>query len=174
MPASPGSGPATSNSTFDRGDKLELPNQPRPEEATALNLASSSSPDSFNPGWSFYASFTSLCIISLAVALDATSLSIALPVRAPTLDYCEALLFFSSTLHFSDLSAPWGTSIKFSDAKIRSSPNLSTVAPSPPSGAGHPSSYPPPCFSPPSLLFPTYSAANLSFSRHSFSSQWVH
>ena len=48
---------------------------------TVLDLASSSPPpDDFNPGWRFYASFTSLCIITLAVALDATTLSVALPV----------------------------------------------------------------------------------------------
>ena len=35
----------------------------------------------FNPGWAFYTSFTSLCIITLAVALDATTISVALPVR---------------------------------------------------------------------------------------------
>ena len=40
-----------------------------------------STPPEFDPGWRFYASFTSLCIISLAAALDATSLSVALPVR---------------------------------------------------------------------------------------------
>ena len=42
-----------------------------------------SSPDNFDPGWQFYASFTSLCIVTLAVAFDATSLSVALPVSIP-------------------------------------------------------------------------------------------
>lgn len=38
-------------------------------------------PDSFQPGWRFLAAFGSLCIITLMAALDATSLSVALPVR---------------------------------------------------------------------------------------------
>ena len=50
---------------------------------TVLDLASSSPPDEFHPGWRFYTSFTSLCIITLAVALDATTLSVALPVIGP-------------------------------------------------------------------------------------------
>lgn len=35
----------------------------------------------FKPGWRFYAAFSSLCVVMLAAALDATSLSVALPVR---------------------------------------------------------------------------------------------
>ena len=50
---------------------------------TVLDASSSPPPDDFNPGWRFYASFTSLCIITLAVALDATTLSVALPVINP-------------------------------------------------------------------------------------------
>ena len=34
----------------------------------------------FNPGWRFNAAFASLCFISLMAALDATSISVALPV----------------------------------------------------------------------------------------------
>lgn len=34
----------------------------------------------FNPGWRFTAAFGSLCFISLMAALDATSISVALPV----------------------------------------------------------------------------------------------
>jgi hypothetical protein len=37
--------------------------------------------DKFKPGWRFLAAFGSLCIITLMAALDATSLSVALPVR---------------------------------------------------------------------------------------------
>ena len=68
--------------------KSELPSQPRTGEVTVSELTSPSAPpDSFKPGWRFYASFVSLCIINLAVALDATSLSIALPVTAPLFFY---------------------------------------------------------------------------------------
>lgn len=35
----------------------------------------------FQPGFSFYAAFSSILVIALAAALDATSLSVALPVR---------------------------------------------------------------------------------------------
>lgn len=35
----------------------------------------------FRPDWVFYLAFTSLSIIALAAALDATSVSVALPVR---------------------------------------------------------------------------------------------
>lgn len=75
----------TANNIFESDEKSELPSQLRTGNVTALDLASSSPPDNFNPGWSFYASFISLCIITLAVALDATSLSVALPVIAPSL-----------------------------------------------------------------------------------------
>lgn len=68
-------------------DKSELPSQPRTGEVTVSELTSPSAPESFKPGWRFYASFVSLCIITLAVALDATSLSIALPVTAPLFFY---------------------------------------------------------------------------------------
>ncbi len=54
--------------------KSEPPSQPATGEVTIPPA------DTFNPGWRFYAAFTSLCIITLAVALDATSLSVALPV----------------------------------------------------------------------------------------------
>jgi hypothetical protein len=37
----------------------------------------------FNPGWRFNAAFASLCFVSLMAALDATSISVALPVRFP-------------------------------------------------------------------------------------------
>lgn len=36
----------------------------------------------FKPGWRFYTAFSSLCVVMLAAALDATSLSVALPVRS--------------------------------------------------------------------------------------------
>ena len=55
----------------------------RTADGNRLDLTSTSPPDSFNPGWRFYAAFTSLCIITIAVALDATSLSVALPVMDP-------------------------------------------------------------------------------------------
>ncbi|RAL61194.1 hypothetical protein DID88_010273 [Monilinia fructigena] len=39
----------------------------------------------FNPGLRFYLAFSSLCVIILAAALDATALSVALPIIAQDL-----------------------------------------------------------------------------------------
>lgn len=61
----------------------DLPTDNGEDGVAVLNLASSSPANGFDPGWRFYTSFTSLCIITLAVALDATSLSVALPVIIP-------------------------------------------------------------------------------------------
>jgi MFS family permease len=71
-----------------------LPSQPHGvdpklgDSETQLNRDSSSerspssAPEKFQPGWRFIAAFLSLCIITLMAALDATSLSVALPVSA--------------------------------------------------------------------------------------------
>jgi hypothetical protein len=45
----------------------------------ASSISKPGKPD-FNPGWRFYVAFATLSIITLAAALDATSLSVALPV----------------------------------------------------------------------------------------------
>ena len=52
-------------------------------EGDALDDMASLPAEEFDPGWLFYTAFISLCIITLAVALDATSLSVALPVNFP-------------------------------------------------------------------------------------------
>ena len=54
-------------------------------EEDALGDTASPLDESFDPGWLSYTAFASLCIITLAVALDATSLSVALPVSWPSL-----------------------------------------------------------------------------------------
>ncbi|TKA48102.1 hypothetical protein B0A54_01594 [Friedmanniomyces endolithicus] len=51
---------------------------PTPSDADAASLP----PDqatTFAPGWRFYSAFISLCVITLMAALDATSLSVAIP-----------------------------------------------------------------------------------------------
>lgn len=151
----------------------------KPEPPPFQDLASPSPPDGFNPGWRFYASFISLCIITVAVALDATSLSVALPVMLPPpLPSTKSLLNPFMITHRRGISTAYGfvwrmyTSSKLTP-ESRSSLNPSTAAPSPPSGAGHLSSCPPPSSSPPSLRCPTYSAANLSSSSLSSCSPWV-
>ena len=140
---------------------------------TVLDASSSPPPDDFNPGWRFYASFTSLCIITLAVALDATTLSVALPVIMPPLSSLlsnHLLQYFIST---DQLYTPEKLTTERGRTgliKPRSSPNHFTAAPSRPFGAGHPSSYPPPSSNQPSLRYLTSSAANPSSSSPSSSS----
>jgi hypothetical protein len=51
----------------------------------------------FKPGTSFYLAFVSLCIITLAAALDATSLSIALPIITDKLHGTAIEAFWSGT-----------------------------------------------------------------------------
>lgn len=51
----------------------------------------------FNPGTAFYLAFVSLCIITLAAALDATSLSIALPIITDKLHGTAIEAFWSGT-----------------------------------------------------------------------------
>lgn len=62
--------------------KLESPST---ESALSVSAAESDAnePKKFQPGWRFLTAFGSLCIITLMAALDATSLSVALPVCVP-------------------------------------------------------------------------------------------
>ncbi|KAF7508631.1 hypothetical protein GJ744_009023 [Endocarpon pusillum] len=66
-------------------------------EGDALDNIASLTPEKFDPGWLFYTAFTSLCIITLAVALDATSLSVALPIIASSLRGDALSAFWSGT-----------------------------------------------------------------------------
>lgn len=54
-------------------------------------------PEKFQPGWRFLAAFGSLCIITLMAALDATSLSVALPIMAQALGGSAIEAFWSGT-----------------------------------------------------------------------------
>lgn len=54
-------------------------------EGDALHDMVSLPAEKFEPGWLFYTTFISRCIITLAVALDETSLSVALPVNSSLL-----------------------------------------------------------------------------------------
>jgi hypothetical protein len=65
-----------------------LPPEPRtPEPETKIDASSmhmdTEKPEKFQPSWRFLAAFGSLCILTLMAALDATSLSVALPVGNP-------------------------------------------------------------------------------------------
>ncbi|KAG9381778.1 ProP Permease major facilitator superfamily [Pyrenophora tritici-repentis] len=65
-------------------------------DATAENVKAPS-PEKFKPGWRFLAAFGSLCIITLMAALDATSISVALPVMAKALGGTAIEAFWSGT-----------------------------------------------------------------------------
>ncbi|KAF2789255.1 MFS general substrate transporter [Melanomma pulvis-pyrius CBS 109.77] len=74
------------------------------QDSTSLNDApiestSEQSQESldFNPGWRFTAAFGSLCFISLMAALDATSISVALPIMARVLSGTAIEAFWSGT-----------------------------------------------------------------------------
>ncbi|KAF2847853.1 MFS general substrate transporter [Plenodomus tracheiphilus IPT5] len=54
-------------------------------------------PETFKPGWKFQAAFGSLCILVLMAALDATSLSVALPIMARALGGSAIEAFWSGT-----------------------------------------------------------------------------
>jgi hypothetical protein len=58
---------------------LQVPQTQVLQDSTS-ERSTSPTPEKFQPGWRFIAAFLSLCIITLMAALDATSLSVALPV----------------------------------------------------------------------------------------------
>lgn len=51
----------------------------------------------FNPGWRFHMIFVTICIITLVAALDATSLSVALPIITDALGGNAIEAFWSGT-----------------------------------------------------------------------------
>ena len=57
----------------------------------------SSSPLEFQPGWRLYLAFITLCVVTLMAALDATSLSVALPKMAQVLNGTAIEAFWSGT-----------------------------------------------------------------------------
>ncbi|KAL8357238.1 hypothetical protein RB598_002193 [Gaeumannomyces tritici] len=65
-------------------DGLEVPGEPQPR-------------DEFKPGLTFYGAFGSLLIVNLAAALDATSLSVALPIISKDLGGTAIEAFWSGT-----------------------------------------------------------------------------
>lgn len=83
---SPSPSPSVLDSNLESKITLPTPNQDpvleeqsrAPSEESASTTESSSA--AFNPGWRFYLAFSSLSVITLMAALDATSISVALPV----------------------------------------------------------------------------------------------
>jgi hypothetical protein len=58
--------------------KADFPTPPSNEDSASEKLPLTV--EDFNPGWRFNLAFSSLAILTLMAALDATSLSVALPV----------------------------------------------------------------------------------------------
>lgn len=54
----------------------------------------------FNPDYRFYLAFLTLCVVTLAAALDATSLSVALPIIAADLGMLNALRGLPHFFHY--------------------------------------------------------------------------
>jgi hypothetical protein len=74
---------APSTSSLDDGHIVEpkLDDTQPPPSPVPASEKSQSSAEAFNPGWRFMLAFSSLAVITLMAALDATSISVALPVR---------------------------------------------------------------------------------------------
>ncbi|MCJ1284408.1 hypothetical protein MMC26_003740 [Xylographa opegraphella] len=73
-----------------------------PVEPGLRSLALSMTPPektlpAFNPGWRFYLAFVTLSIITLAAALDATTLSVALPIIAHDINGTAIEVFWAGT-----------------------------------------------------------------------------
>jgi hypothetical protein len=56
-----------------------------------------SSISSFNPGWRFFAAFSTLSVITLAAALDATTLGTALPIISKAINGTAIEAFWAGT-----------------------------------------------------------------------------
>lgn len=71
------------------------PSSPTPSEHVAPVFPE------FKPGWRFYMAFLSLAIITLAVALDATTISVALPIIAQDINGTAIEAFWAGTSFLS-------------------------------------------------------------------------
>ncbi|CAD6569914.1 MAG: hypothetical protein ASARMPRED_003310 [Alectoria sarmentosa] len=83
----------TNNCVFEDDNKSELPPKPRTGNVTVLDVASSSPPDNFNPGWRFYASFISPSETPLALII-----SKSLDGSAIAVFWCGTSFLLSSTV----------------------------------------------------------------------------
>ena len=74
----------------------------------ALSEKSNASLPTFNPGWRFYLAFITLSVITLTAALDATMLSVALPIISQAIHGTAIEAFWSGTsfLLTSTISQP--------------------------------------------------------------------
>ena len=79
----------------------EKPSQPTPHNeantATGKPPVEDVTPPAFKPSKGFLFAFASICVVTLAAALDATSLSIALPIITDALNGTAIEAFWSGT-----------------------------------------------------------------------------
>lgn len=76
---------------------LDIPVEEKINEESSSPSPPAPKPSGFNPGWRFYLAFLTLAIVTLAAALDATSLSVALPIIAARLHGTAIEAFWSGT-----------------------------------------------------------------------------
>ncbi|KAI4907442.1 hypothetical protein J4E90_009471 [Alternaria incomplexa] len=76
--------------------KTDIPHT-EPLSESASDKFEAPETEKFKPGWRFLAAFGSLCIITLMAALDATSISVALPIMAKALHGSAIEAFWSGT-----------------------------------------------------------------------------
>jgi MFS family permease len=81
----------------DMEEKLDKVQDSPSSSRPASQISSTGHPEAFNPGWRFIIAFSSLSIITLMAALDATSLSVALPIMAKLLHGTAIEAFWAGT-----------------------------------------------------------------------------
>lgn len=75
----------------------DTPATSRPPSEHSEPSEGSAESGSFNPGWRLYLAFVSLCVVTLMSALDATSISVALPIIAKVLGGTAIEAFWAGT-----------------------------------------------------------------------------
>jgi len=77
--------------------KIEASDSPIPSRPPSEHSEGSSSSNEFKPGWRLILAFVSLSFVTLMVALDATSISVALPIMAKSLGGTAIEAFWAGT-----------------------------------------------------------------------------
>ena len=78
-------------------EKIETPDSHVPSRPPSEHSEGSLSSNEFKPGWRLILAFVSLSVVTLMVALDATSISVALPIMAKLLGGTAIEAFWSGT-----------------------------------------------------------------------------
>ncbi|KAI9883386.1 MAG: hypothetical protein M1823_004854 [Watsoniomyces obsoletus] len=81
----------------DSAQPTEITETPPSPSPTPSEKKDGAAPAAFKPTWPFYLCFITLCVMTLAVALDATSLSVALPIISQKLRGSAIEAFWSGT-----------------------------------------------------------------------------